>query len=108
MFNVADPTNITGAMDGVARSVNSVALQADLFSKSGVFTNPIFSGINRQVDGVNFRVTMGVDPRAINYAVRGNATAQTSPALPVTSTASTTPPSIFESQGASGGGGTSQ
>jgi hypothetical protein len=54
-------------MAGVARSVNSIALQADIFSKSGVITAPIFSGIDRQPDGVHFNVNATVNPAALNY-----------------------------------------
>jgi hypothetical protein len=55
------------SMDGVARSVNSIALQADLLSKSGTITNPIFSNINRAIDGVRFDFTAEVNPAALNY-----------------------------------------
>jgi hypothetical protein len=66
-LDVNDPKRITLKMQGVARSVNSIAFQADLLSKSGVFTNPIFSGLDRQKDGVHFEVTMLVNPGKINF-----------------------------------------
>lgn len=67
-LEVVDSQNISLKMEGVAQGVNSIALQADLFSKSGVLTNPIFSDISRQVDGVHFNLVALVNPAAINYA----------------------------------------
>ena len=66
-FSATDPQGMTLKMTGVARDVNSIALQADLFSKSGVITNPIFSGIDQQADGVHFDVAALVNPSALNY-----------------------------------------
>lgn len=66
-FDALDPQRITIKMTGVAQSVNSIALQADLFSKNGTVTNPIFSDINRQADGVHFNLTALVNPTSINY-----------------------------------------
>ncbi len=67
-FQVADNQNLTIKLVGVAESVNSIALQADLFSKNGVITSPIFSNIARQIDGVHFNLSAAVNPSAINYA----------------------------------------
>ena len=67
-FQAAENRDLTVKMVGVAESVNSIALQADLFSKNGVISNPIFSGIARQPDGVRFNLTAVVNPSAINYA----------------------------------------
>jgi hypothetical protein len=66
-FEAPDPQHMTIKMSGVGEEVNSIALQADLFSKSGVITNPIFSDISRQTDGVHFTLTAAVNPTAINY-----------------------------------------
>jgi hypothetical protein len=66
-INSPDIDHYTIKMTGVARSVNSIALQADLFSKNGVILNPIFSGIDRQADGVHFTVNAGLNTAAINY-----------------------------------------
>lgn len=55
------------SMQGLAQSVNSIALEADLLSKSGVITNPIFSNINRTLGGVRFDFTSGVDPTKMRY-----------------------------------------
>lgn len=66
-FEAADANNVTIKMSGLARSVNSIALQADLFSKNGVVTNPIFSDINRQADGVHFNLRALINPSAVNY-----------------------------------------
>ena len=54
-------------MQGVAQSVNSIALQADLLSKSGLIVNPIFSNINRTIEGVRFDFTASVDPAKLRY-----------------------------------------
>ena len=62
-----DAQHIVISMDGIAQSVNSIALQADLFSKNGVITSPIFSSIERQADGVHFHLNALVNPTAINY-----------------------------------------
>ncbi len=66
-LEVVDSQNINVKMSGIAQGVNSIALQADLFSKSGVLANPIFSDINRQADGVHFNLSALVNPSAINY-----------------------------------------
>ncbi len=55
------------SMKGVAQSVNSIALQADLLSKSGIISNPIFSNINRQVDGVHFDFSASVNVAALRF-----------------------------------------
>lgn len=66
-LNVSDAQHIAIKVAGVARSVNSIALQADLFSKNGVIASPIFSNITRQADGVHFDLSAVVNPAAINY-----------------------------------------
>lgn len=85
-MQASDAQKITVKMSGVAASVNSIALQADLYSKNGVITNPIFSSINRQADGVHFNLSALVNPAAIGYsqnlsAVRTQAVPET-PASP--------------------------
>lgn len=67
-FQGGDSQNMTIAMDGVARSVNSIALQADNLSKSGVITNPLFSNIDRRIDGVHFNLTATINPTSLNYS----------------------------------------
>lgn len=67
-FGVADAQSMVVEMAGVAASVNSVALQADLFSKGGMITSPIFSDISRQADGVHFSLSAQINPAAINYS----------------------------------------
>ncbi|OGG53496.1 hypothetical protein A2851_04220 [Candidatus Kaiserbacteria bacterium RIFCSPHIGHO2_01_FULL_53_29] len=66
-FTAPDTQHIALKMVGVAQSVNSIALQADLFSKNGVITSPIFSNIARQQDGVHFDLSAVVNPAAIRY-----------------------------------------
>lgn len=67
-FQSSDAQNMTIKMVGVAQSVNSIALQADLFSKNGVIASPIFSNIARQPDGVHFNLSAVVNPASIGYA----------------------------------------
>lgn len=71
-LQASDPHHITIKMQGIAQSVNSIALQADLFSKNGVITSPIFSGIARQPDGVHFNLAAIVNPNAIRYVSIGS------------------------------------
>jgi hypothetical protein len=66
-FLATDPQRMTIKVSGIAEGVNSIALQADLFSKNGVITNPIFSDISRQPDGVHFSLSALINPVAINY-----------------------------------------
>ncbi|PIT91152.1 hypothetical protein COU17_02000 [Candidatus Kaiserbacteria bacterium CG10_big_fil_rev_8_21_14_0_10_49_17] len=67
-FQVPDSQHMTIKMAGIAQSVNSIALQADLFSKNGTIAGPIFSNIARQSDGVHFNLSAVVNPISINYA----------------------------------------
>ncbi|MDO8604330.1 MAG: hypothetical protein Q7K40_02950 [bacterium] len=76
-FDAGDPQNITIKMDGVAQSVNSIALQADLFSKSGIIISPIFSNINREKDGVHFNLTAILNPSGLRYAQKAAASSAT-------------------------------
>ena len=69
-FQVPDAQHMTIKMAGIAQSVNSIALQADIFSKNGVVTSPIFSNIARQSDGVHFNLSAAVNPVSIGYAGR--------------------------------------
>ena len=66
-FQVTDAQNMTIKMTGQAASVNSIALQADYLSKSGVIANPIFSNINRAGQGVQFDLAAIVNPNALKY-----------------------------------------
>ncbi len=67
-FNsTSDKTTIH--MLGMAESVNSIALQADLLSKSGLLFNPIFSNINRQLGGVRFDFSADIDLSALKYSI---------------------------------------
>jgi hypothetical protein len=62
-----DLQHINVKFSGVAQSVNSIALQAQVFSKNGVIADPIFSNIGRQPDGVHFSLSVVVNPKAIGY-----------------------------------------
>jgi len=102
-LEASDPTKITLQMSGIAHTVNSIALEADVLSKDGVITNPIFSGISQQADGVHFDLSALVNPSTINYVslvsqlLAANGGAQPAAAAqttnPYQSAASTTPPS---------------
>ncbi|HEV3244873.1 MAG TPA: PilN domain-containing protein [Candidatus Paceibacterota bacterium] len=66
-YNATNPRQVTLTMTGVAGSVNAIALQAEVFSQSGVITNPIFSNIDAEQDGVHFNFTALVNPSALSY-----------------------------------------
>ncbi len=66
-FTAQNDTEMGIAMQGVAQSVNSIALQADLLARSGLILNPIFSNINRTIEGVRFDFTAAVDPTKLRY-----------------------------------------
>ncbi|MBI5003552.1 hypothetical protein HZC00_00445 [Candidatus Kaiserbacteria bacterium] len=92
-----DPRHINIKMTGVARSVNSIALQADLFSKNSVIYDPIFAGIDQQADGVHFNLTALVNMGAINYAQMINGVQQS--AAPIAAPVPPTPGSAFTTPG---------
>ena len=81
-LEVTDAHHINVKMQGVAQSVNSIALQSDLFSQNGVITSPIFSNIARQPDGVHFDLSAIVNPTAVNYTTVLNAASQSAAATP--------------------------
>ncbi len=98
-LEITDTQHISMQMAGVAQSVNSIALQADTFSKTGVINSPIFSGITRDKGGVNFKLAATVNPSFINYQnLVGKAAAQT--VQPVQAVPET-PATPFTSPGAS-------
>lgn len=66
-YDATNPQNVTLSMQGIAGSVNSIALQAQVFSQSGIITNPIFSNIDAQQQGVNFDFTALINPSSLNY-----------------------------------------
>lgn len=100
-YNASSPQQITLAMTGVAGSVNAIALQAQVFSQSGVITNPIFSNIDAQQDGVHFNFTALVNPVALkyeSYAAGASAQAPAQQSQPAPTAGGTqTPASPFES-----------
>lgn len=55
-------------MAGIARSVNSIALQADVFGKHTAVVSPIFSNIGRETGGVRFDFNAKINPSAIRYS----------------------------------------
>ncbi len=66
-IQAADARTLSIKMAGVAQSVNSIALQAELFSKNGIIKDPIFTGIDREQDGVHFVLSADVDTGAISF-----------------------------------------
>lgn len=94
-YDATNPANVTLTMTGVAGSVNSIALQAQVFSQSGIITNPIFSAIDAEQEGVHFNFTALVNPSAIAYEklVSGGAAA---PATKTQTQAPAQPASPFE------------
>jgi hypothetical protein len=106
-FEAADAQRIAVKMQGIAASVNSIALQADLFSKNGVISSPIFSNIARQFDGVHFNLAAVVNPSAINYASAAAASTQAAQGelMPTIPTAPEAPASPFDGAPADTSGG---
>lgn len=81
-FAAQNPTEMTITMQGVAQSVNSIALQADLLSQSGTIESPIFSNINRTVEGVRFDFTARINPEKLRYRSVLQNTQPDAPAAP--------------------------
>lgn len=84
-FSAQNSSDMTLTMQGVAQSMNSIALEADLLSKSGIITSPIFSNMNRTPQGVRFDFTSGINPEGLRYrSVRAGGAAQPAPQEPAT------------------------
>lgn len=66
-YAVQEDGTITLTMEGVAQSVNGVALQADVFGKHNAIVSPIFSDLNFVSGGVSFTVNAEVNPSALRY-----------------------------------------
>lgn len=66
-FDAGDSQHISIKLSGAAHTVNSVALQSDLFAKTGAISNPIFSNIDRSLGGVHFDVSANINPSTLNY-----------------------------------------
>lgn len=93
VLDASDQRHINIKMSGVARSVNSIALQADLFGKNSVIFDPIFSSIDHQPDGVHFSLTALINTAAVNYVQMINGVRQS--AAPAAAAVPTPPPSPF-------------
>jgi hypothetical protein len=79
-FSAQNSSDMTLTMQGIAQSVNSIALEADLLSKSGVITSPIFSNMNRTPQGVRFDFTSGINAEGLRYrSVRAGGNIQQAP-----------------------------
>lgn len=67
-YGAAEKSGMSLELSGIAKSVNSIALQADLFSKHGTIVSPIFSNIDRQLDGVHFDMSASINPSNLKFA----------------------------------------
>lgn len=78
-------------MRGLAQSVNSIALQADILGKHPAISSPLFTNIGREEAGVRFDLAATVKPSALRYtnlvsgAAAGGATTDTTGAQPTPS-----------------------
>ena len=88
-YAVEGKGGISIEFSGLARSVNSIALQADLFGKHGAIVSPIFSNINRQPEGVAFDLTASVNPVSLRFVglLQQTATSAASPEQPTSNQA---------------------
>lgn len=104
-FEGSDPQHMNIRMDGVAQSMNAIAYQADLFSKVGLVTSPIFSNIDRRSDGVHFNFTALLNPSSLNYAslIRSGGVESTSIETATSSAPEQMPASPFDAPPAAGG-----
>ena len=96
-LDAGDGQHVSVHMSGIAQSVNSIALQAQIFGKNAIITSPIFSGIDREQDGVHFNLSALINPSAINYAGQvagGSAPAAALPAAPSLPTSPFNGPSV--------------
>ena len=66
-YTVGDDNTITVNINGKARSVNAVALQASVFAQNNAIINPIFSDLDLVSDGVTFSVSATINPSALYY-----------------------------------------
>jgi hypothetical protein len=83
-LDASNPQQIRLTMSGVAASVNSIALQAQVFSQSGLIQSPIFSNIDAEPNGVNFNFSGLVNPTAISYETFVSGSNPAQPAAPTT------------------------
>jgi hypothetical protein len=67
-LEAAEQGSISMEMRGIARSVNAIALQADLFGQHPAITSPLFSNITRTADGlVSFDLSADLNPASLRY-----------------------------------------
>lgn len=66
-YDATQGGEIVLSMQGVAASVNSIALQAEKLSENPAFSSPIFTNMSRQKDGVHFLLTTNINPAALNF-----------------------------------------
>ncbi len=69
MSIVSSPTESKLTLSGVARAINTVAYQSDIFRGEKASINPIFKGLKLNDKGVfTFSVDMSVDPKLVLYS----------------------------------------
>lgn len=69
MSVVSSPTESKMTLNGVARSINSVAYQSDIFRGEKASINPIFKGLKLDEKGnFQFSVDMSIDPKLVLYS----------------------------------------
>lgn len=80
-YSDVSPDHVVLTMSGQATSYNAVALQSDEFSKSAIITDPIFSNVNVDKNGiVTFDFTAVINTTHMLYADSANAPAASSTA----------------------------
>ncbi len=68
-YEPAGSGRMSVSMSGTAKSFNAVALQSDIFGKSTILKDPIFSNLNLdQAGNVVFDFTAVIDPARVSYA----------------------------------------
>lgn len=99
-FEAVNANDMSIKLSGVAQSVNSIALQADLFGKTSSIVDPIFSGISRQADGVHFEVIAKINPALVRYQqlITGAQTAAAAAGINMQPTQAPVTTSPFDSQ----------
>lgn len=90
-YSAVSPGHVVLSMSGEAASYNAVALQSDEFSKSAIITDPIFSNVNVNQNGlITFDFTAVIDTANMLYAGVASTTGATLPSTAVPSTTATT------------------
>ena len=69
-YEASEDGVIEVSMNGVARSFNAVAVQAEVFGEDHLIQNPVFSGLNTDHSGnVVFSFNASIDSRLLSYTL---------------------------------------